>query len=89
MESEVAFSLKVVKAPAARGRTRSKPKWGNLFKGEGVEFADWAFVLKSYLACINPQYVGLLERAEQNRSPMPNRALGTADQQLSTKLYYG
>ena len=53
----------------------------DMFKGEGVEFADWAFVFKSCLACINLQYVGLLERAEQNRTPMPNRALGTADQQ--------
>ena len=60
----------------------------DIFKGESGDFADWAFILKSYLACINPQYVGLLERAEQNRSPMPNRALSLSDQQLSTKLYY-
>eukprot|EP00439_Symbiodinium_sp_Y106_P010479 s4429_g1.t1 len=38
------------------------------FKGEANEFSDWSFILKSYLACINHDYVDLLDRAEQGRS---------------------
>ena len=56
------------------------------FKGEANEFSDWSFILKSYLACINHDYVDLLDRAEQGRSPLPNRSLNANDRALSARL---
>ena len=58
------------------------------FKGNADEFSDWVFILKSYLACIDQDYVPLLEHVEASRTPMPNRSLAPAQQGLSARLYY-
>ena len=58
------------------------------FKGNAEEFSDWVFILKSYLACIDQDYVPLLEHVEASRTPMPNRSLAPAQQGLSARLYY-
>ena len=60
----------------------------DLFKGTAEDFNDWAFILKSYLACVDGNYVQLLERVEKTRHPMPNRWLNPMEQKLSTRLYY-
>ena len=66
-------------------RSLGKPE---IFKGDEGSFADWAFIFKSYVGCIAQEYIPLLERCEQSRSPMVNRGLTPADQRLSNQLYY-
>ena len=66
-------------------RSLGKPE---IFKGDEGSFADWAFIFKSYVGCIAQEYIPLLERCEQSRSPMVNRGLAPADQRLSNQLYY-
>ena len=53
------------------------------FKGNAEELSDWVFILKSYLACIDQEYVSLLENVEAYRTAMPNRSLVPSQQTLS------
>ena len=59
-----------------------------VFKSDPSEYSDWSFVLKSYSACISPDYIDLLDRISGSRVSMPNRLLGESDRKLSTQLYY-
>ena len=71
--------------PSVDTRTLGKPE---VFKSDPSEYSDWSFVLKSYLACISPDYIDLLDRISGSRVSMPNRLLGESDRKLSTQLYY-
>ena len=71
--------------PIVDTRTLGKPE---VFKSDPSEYSDWSFVLKSYLACISPDYIDLLDRISGSRVSMPNRLLGESDRKLSTQLYY-
>ena len=71
--------------PIVDTRTLGKPE---VFKSDPAEYSDWSFVLKSYLACISPDYIDLLDRIAGSRVSMPNRLLGETDRKLSTQLYY-
>ncbi len=66
-------------------RTLGKPE---TFKGDPNEYADWSFVLKAYVACVNHKFVDLVKRVEESRVPMLNYALSEGDRALSTQLYY-
>ena len=81
----LAGSPAVQEAATVDLRQLGKP---DLFKGTVEDFNDWAFILKSYLACVDGNYVQLLERVEATRHPMPNRSLSPTEQKLSTRLYY-
>ena len=58
------------------------------FKHDAMEYADWSFVFKSYMSCINYKYLELFERLDQTRSPMLNRMMNDADKALSVQLYF-
>ena len=58
--------------PIVDTRTLGKPE---IFKSDPSEYCDWSFVLKSYLACISPDYIDLLDRI-------------AGDRKLSTQLCY-
>ena len=66
-------------------RTLGKPE---IFKGDSSEFGDWSFIFKSYISCIDMRYADLLERCEQGRNPMVNRAMSPLEQNMSSKLYF-
>ena len=66
-------------------RTLGKPE---IFKGDSSEFGDWSFIFKSYVSCIDMRYADLLERCEQGRNPMVNRAMSPLEQNMSSKLYF-
>ena len=58
------------------------------FKSDPAEYSDWSFVFKAYMSCISTNYIGLFERIEASRVPMPNRLLDANDKALSAQLYY-
>lgn len=66
-------------------RTLGKPE---VFKGDANEFADWCFIFRSYMSCINVGFTDLMERAERSGFPIPNRALTESDRALSSQLYF-
>ena len=49
------------------------------FKSDPAEYSDWSLVFKAYVTCISANYIGLFERIEQSRVPMPNRLLSESD----------
>ena len=49
------------------------------FKSDPAEYSDWSLVFKAYMTCISANYIGLFERIEQSRVPMPNRLLSESD----------
>lgn len=71
--------------PMVDTRTLGKP---DVFKGDPKDYADWSFVLKAYVSCINPQYVEFVKRIETSHVPLPNRLLSDAEKALSAQLYY-
>ena len=66
-------------------RTLGKPE---TFKGDANEFADWQFIFKSYMSCVNPLFAELLERAEASKVPVPNRFLKENERAMSSQLYF-
>ena len=58
------------------------------FQSDPAEYSDWSFVFKAYMSCISTNYIGLFERIEASRIPMPNRLLDANDKALSSQLYY-
>eukprot|EP00434_Breviolum_minutum_P041643 symbB.v1.2.037046.t1/scaffold5326.1/size28399/1 len=66
-------------------RTLGKPE---TFKGDANEFADWQFIFKSYMSCVNPLFAELLERVEASKVPVPNRFLKENERAMSSQLYF-
>ena len=66
-------------------QTLGKPE---TFKGDANEFADWQFIFKSYMSCVNPLFAELLERVEASKVPVPNRFLKENERAMSSQLYF-
>ena len=72
-------------APIIDTRTLGKP---DIFKGDASSYADWSFILKAYLSCLDARFLDFIQKIETSTVNLPNRSLSESEKALSCQLYF-
>ena len=57
-------------------------------KGDAAGYADWSFILKAYLSCLDSKFLDFIQKIETSTVNLPNRVLSETEKALSCQLYF-